>query len=1495
MAARAGGLASLAVLCASAGAGAQHTIAHYAFQAAACAEGQVDELSTNAFDRILLLGPGSTCNQDHIGVTLDGDCCCDEEVTPNCNLLPRDDPLMSAGPVSFGVEVGEDGFTIEAWVRPEAAQSGTRVIASLGPAEDVAQICAPGSTDTISFALLQTNKGCVQLQLGLPESSDKACKTLPTADKSYCTIVADEPRIDLENPRLQHVVVSLSREIGTAPTSGDTPRFAIYIDGVRTVNSDALTNVGSILASIQLGNTQLQRYAPNEIWHPDHVLRIGSVGSSSATATDQPWSGEMFMFRMLSHSVNTSQTASLLASGLPNSAPVAQDAIVSLAEDTCAPLPTLTNLVSDWDIGPPLYRAQTLSIQLNVTSLTRGSLHDDAACASAALSGSELPYRAGLHYRPRPDEYGADYDVLKWSVSDNTDSGSSNGVSNTGAASESVTGGSHNASAVLRFNVSSVNDAPIAHDTSATVYVDFPQMLRLNGSDVDETSGGTDGVSTPTDTLATHSFSVSTLPSFGELHSLNAQGGLGPPLALGALTPGVSLFYTATADFGDTSGQMVLGSDFFDYVIIDALGATSALAARFTLTIRSGLEVADQVVPTPLHPTPSLTPSPQIQPPTSSPPPPPYPPYPLLPPPPPPQLHELDEDALETITLRGLNLPEQLSLGIIPGIPAPAAFGTGSAFLVLSLPQHGQLFAYDARRANLSGGAIESTGGYVAEWGDATAAQTRNAFPCGSESDLATDSSQLNGEGNHVWLCVRLRYRGAKDYFSSPQHARDGTPLNQSDDSFGFALASVGPSGVGRRSLSASPRSAAAEATLRIHNVLDPPILFAPTNTCYTSRLANYVTRQVVLEDPDLGVGCMRLELSVVGPGYGVSEQVHRQRESDPIGWEYWQQEVSDVAALLGYCPPMCQQSTGTLCKAACTAGNGLRDNPLRVFCTSGTAEAVLRDLLFEEDHRVAGPGEAHYVVVTLEAFDDGRVATTDTTRPVVRTTAQVPLRRCACDPGLVVGTCTSADGDEVAGARGGKSGVMSYTAAALALCALIGIIYQLRERLLKRKAASVPKPSGSTDAAVKFDRLLLACASIGVLGVLAAFAVRCRASPYTLFRLDFSGDGQCGVNVTVYAENGNCTSGVPEGFEASRCLGDVFILGLFAPLALVECSARGMYGRLGAGLLSASWLLASAVRYGAFDAWDAQVAEEPWSAGEGKGELLLGEEIRPHQNSYALWIWLATTTPPLCLLGALSWYVWRVTRGGGAENPPPPVVEVASRGGRGGVSGVLGGLYRRAKTVRRPSMRNDRKRAGRRADHSGGERGQTASDFQFAAPLPESAGTRGPRAAAHFDPFPSGGAMGEADFGYDHHDHGAPPRSAGTYYDHHYDQTLNGAPAGGADGHYYDDTSSRRSDMSYDYDPSQQHGYQHEYPNEYPQQGYPHTQQRSVPAPPMPPPPARDMVPACMSTTIAPPRSSPPRADRERQPPPYQAEHWPPLPPSNKYPDYWTDRYRRG
>ena len=281
---------------------------------------------------------------------------------------------------------------------------------------------------------------------------------------------------------------------------------------------------------------------------------------------------------MLSHSVNTSQTASLLASGLPNSAPVAQDAIVSLAEDTCAPLPTLTNLVSDWDIGPPLYRAQTLSIQLNVTSLTRGSLHDDAACASAALSGSELPYRAGLHYRPRPDEYGADYDVLKWSVSDNTDSGSSNGVSNTGAASESVTGGSHNASAVLRFNVSSVNDAPIAHDTSATVYVDFPQMLRLNGSDVDETSGGTDGVSTPTDTLATHSFSVSTLPSFGELHSLNAQGGLGPPLALGALTPGVSLFYTATADFGDTSGQMVLGSDFFDYVIIDALGATHVAA-----------------------------------------------------------------------------------------------------------------------------------------------------------------------------------------------------------------------------------------------------------------------------------------------------------------------------------------------------------------------------------------------------------------------------------------------------------------------------------------------------------------------------------------------------------------------------------------------------------------------------------------------------------------------------------------------------------------------------------------------------------------------------------------------------------------------------------------------------------------------------------------------------------------------------------------------------
>ena len=280
MAARAG-LASLAVLCAAACAGAHHTIAHYAFQAAACAEGQVDELSTNAFDRTLLLGPGSTCNQDHIGVTLDGDCCCDEEVTPNCHLLPRDHPLMSAGPVSFGVEVGEDGFTIEAWIRPQAAQSGTRVIASLGPAEDVAQICAAGSTDSISFALLQTYQGCVQLVLGLPEASPDPCSTLPTVDDSYCTIVAGEPRIDLENPRLQHVVVSLSREIGTAPTSGDTPRFAIYIDGVRTVNSDAFTNVGSILASIRLGDMQLERYAPNEIWHPDHVLRIGSVGTFS--------------------------------------------------------------------------------------------------------------------------------------------------------------------------------------------------------------------------------------------------------------------------------------------------------------------------------------------------------------------------------------------------------------------------------------------------------------------------------------------------------------------------------------------------------------------------------------------------------------------------------------------------------------------------------------------------------------------------------------------------------------------------------------------------------------------------------------------------------------------------------------------------------------------------------------------------------------------------------------------------------------------------------------------------------------------------------------------------------------------------------------------------------------------------------------------------------------------------------------------------------------
>ena len=107
--------------------------------------------------------------------------------------------------------------------------------------------------------------------------------------------------------------------------------------------------------------------------------------------------------------------------------------------------------------------------------------------------------------------------------------------------------------------------------------------------------------------------------------------------------------------------------------------------------------------------------------------------------------------------------------------------------------------------------------------------------------------------------------------------------------------------------------------------------------------------------------------------------------------------------------------------------------------------------------------------------------------------------------------------------------------------------------------------------------------ASVGVWWTWFAFMARANSDGYTLYRLDLSGDGYCGVNATRYTpdlraplrvptaragaggnltagpplpagfDNFGCTGGVPAGYDYSRMLGDLGVVGLLLDLAIIE------------------------------------------------------------------------------------------------------------------------------------------------------------------------------------------------------------------------------------------------------------------------------------------------------------------------------------------------------
>jgi len=380
-------------------------------------------------------GLGSSCLGGRNGVQLNASCCCAPGSSGCPASMEQYAPLYTSEVQDAELGYGmSDGLTIELWLRPTERPT-RRVMVSLGVAAPTAPLACPTSTSgpaaqTFSeeggFVLFQNEAGCLQLDVAL--SSDTACMRLPEFP-NYCQVLGF-PQLD--DSALHHVVVTLAHNLREAPGSGDPTRFAIYLDGVRVIDSDAPPNIGSAddinytadLGSLSsravlntLGTTE---YEPAVLWDPAHVLRIGTDGfiADSFSGGPSPWEGELAMFALYGRPLSEAEVNLNFAAGIDNSAPLAVNANVSVLEDACSLLPDFEPLASDADNEPPLSRAQTLTFSLNASSLERGGLFSDSECLLPLPAGVQ-PYAPPIYFRAAPDEFSIGdetYASLLWTV-----------------------------------------------------------------------------------------------------------------------------------------------------------------------------------------------------------------------------------------------------------------------------------------------------------------------------------------------------------------------------------------------------------------------------------------------------------------------------------------------------------------------------------------------------------------------------------------------------------------------------------------------------------------------------------------------------------------------------------------------------------------------------------------------------------------------------------------------------------------------------------------------------------------------------------------------------------------------------------------------------------------------------------------------------------------------------------------------------------------------
>ena len=122
-------------------------------------------------------------------------------------------------------------------------------------------------------------------------------------------------------------------------------------------------------------------------------------------------------------------------------------------------------------------------------------------------------------------------------------------------------------------------------------------------------------------------------------------------------------------------------------------------------------------------------------------------------------------------------------------------------FLVTRPPGNGTLYQYNASGPKGDPLVIGSTGAVV-----------NDANPCADDP---------------AWLCPRLVYEGARDWFSFPTETRDGTALHNPHDTFKFVLRAV--------SLTDGEVSAEATVAVQVNTRQRRAVRCTPTTRCVSS------------------------------------------------------------------------------------------------------------------------------------------------------------------------------------------------------------------------------------------------------------------------------------------------------------------------------------------------------------------------------------------------------------------------------------------------------------------------------------------------------------------------------------------------------------------------------------------------------------------------------------------------------------------------------------